>query len=82
MNSAFDNATKLGVTTTGDRYQLKSFGPGRLLATFLCILLPSLRPLMFESVSPLIVSLSLVDIWFLVFLLVFSMVLALQVVQF
>ena len=70
------------IITTGDRYPLKSFGPGRLLATFLCLLLPSLRPLMFESVSPLIVSLSLVDMLFLVFLLVFSMVLALHVVQF
>ena len=49
------------LTTTDDRYPLKSFGPGRLLATFPCLLLPSLRPLMFESVSPLIVSLSLVD---------------------
>ena len=44
-------------TTTVDRYPLKSFGPGRLLPTLLCILLPSFRPLMFESVSPLIVSL-------------------------
>ena len=49
-------------------------GPGRSLATFFCLLLPSLHPLMFESVSPLTVSLSLVDMLFLVFLSVFSMV--------
>ena len=47
-------------TTTVYPYPLNSWGPGRLLATFICPLLPSLRPLMFESVSPLIVSLSLV----------------------
>ena len=53
---------------TVDLYPLKSLGPGRLLATFLCLLLPSLRPIMVETVSPLIVSLSLVDMLFLVFL--------------
>ena len=42
--------TTTTTTTTGDRYPLKSFGPGRLLATLLCLLCPSLRPLMFESV--------------------------------
>ena len=66
-------------STTVDRYSLKSFGPGRLLATLLCLLPLSLRPLMFECVSLLIVSLSLVGMWFLVFLLFFSMVLALHV---
>ena len=40
-----------------------SLVPGRLLATFLCLLLLSLRHLMFECVSPLIVSVSLVDIY-------------------
>ena len=34
-------------------YTLKSLGPGRLLATFLCLLPLLLRPLMFENVSPL-----------------------------
>ena len=34
-------------------YTLKSLGPGRLLATFLSLLPLSLRPLMFENVSPL-----------------------------
>ena len=43
---------------TVDLYPLKSLGPGRLLATFLCLLLPSLSHLMFESVSPLIVSIT------------------------
>ena len=41
-----------------------SLGPGRLLATFLCLLLLSLGPLMFECVSLLIVSVSLVDMVF------------------
>ena len=63
--------TTTTTTTTVDRYPLKSLGPGRLLATFLCLMLPSLRPLMFESVFPLIMSLSLVGMWVLVFLLVF-----------
>ena len=31
---------------------LKSLGPARLLATCLCLLPLSLRPLMFEKVSP------------------------------
>ena len=66
-------------TTTVDRGSLKSFGPGRLLATLLCLLPLSLRPVMFECLSLLIVSLSLVGMLFLVFLLVFSMVLALHV---
>ena len=53
-------------------YMLKSLGPGRLLATFLCLLLISLGPLIFECVSPLIVSVSLADMLFLVFLLVLA----------
>ena len=59
----------LTTTTTVDLYPLKSLGPGRLRTIFLCPLLPSLRSLMFESVSPLIVSISLVDMLFLGFLL-------------
>ena len=56
--------------TTVDPYPLKSLGPGRLLATFLCLSLLSLRPPMFESVSSLIVSVSLVGMLFLVFILI------------
>ena len=52
-----------------------------IAATLLCLLPLSLRPLMFY-VSLLVVSLSLVGMWFLVFLLFFFMVLALRVVQF
>ena len=55
--------------TTLDSNPLKILGLGRLLAPFLCrLLLSSLRPLMFECVSPLIVSVSLVNMLFLVFL--------------
>ena len=46
-------------TTTVDRLTPGSFGPGRLLATLLCLLPLSLHPLMFY-VSLLVVSLSLV----------------------
>ena len=52
-------------TATVDPYALKSMGPGRLLATFLCLSLLVLHPPMFESVSSLIVSVSLVDMLFL-----------------
>ena len=69
----------MGIYNTVDPYPLKSLGTGRLLATCVCLLLLSLRPLMFESVSPLIVSVSLVDMLFLVFLL--FRVLELPVVQ-
>ena len=64
-NAALFADGSTAATTTVDRYSLKSFGPGRLLATFLRLLLPSLRPLMFESVSPLIVSLALVGMLYL-----------------
>ena len=67
----------LTTTTTVDRSSPRSFGPERLLATLLCLLPLSLHPLMFY-VSLLVVSLSLVGMWFLVFLLVVLMVLALD----
>ena len=65
------------ITATVDPYPLKSLGPGRLLDTFLCLLLLSLRPPMFETVSPLIVYVSLVDMLFLVFLLAMIVILIL-----
>ena len=71
-------------TTTVDRLtprEALGFGPGRLLATLLCLLPLSLHPVMFY-VSLLVVSLSLVSMWFLAFLVFFLMVLVLRVVQF
>ena len=74
-NSAKKLSESNTTTTTTDPYTLIV---GRLLTTFLCLLLLSLCPQLFECVSPLAVSVSLVNMLSLVSLSGFFSIMSVQ----